>query len=268
MRVITILLFFVLFISTLKSQQVPEIVDSIVVYDNDIGYKVMKFGIDPTASDTVDWHLGEEDLPPFPPLGVFEVRYLMPKNNFSGIESSYWDFRQGSSPYTGVQEYRIRLQQGELGDTVKIGWNFAPSISARLQDIFTGNLVDISMTGQGTFIVPDPTVYEKFKFTITYSNATDVEDNTQMINDYELLQNYPNPFNPSTNITFRLNQGSDVVIKVFNVLGKETAVITNQFYSAGTHSIKFDASSLSSGVYYYQIFAGDFIQTKKMIFLK
>jgi enterochelin esterase-like enzyme len=83
-----------------------------------------------------------------------------------------------------------------------------------------------------------------------------------------LHQNYPNPFNPSTKINFAVPQSSNVIIKVFDILGKEVETIINEEKPAGSYEVKFDATGLTSGVYFYQIKSGDYIETKKMILMK
>ncbi|RQW79790.1 MAG: T9SS C-terminal target domain-containing protein, partial [Geobacter sp.] len=85
---------------------------------------------------------------------------------------------------------------------------------------------------------------------------------------FELAQNYPNPFNPSTAIGFSIPQKGLVTLKVFDVLGKEVLTMINEEIESGYHKIDFDARSLSSGVYYYQIKTGSFIETRKMVLLK
>jgi len=85
---------------------------------------------------------------------------------------------------------------------------------------------------------------------------------------FELKQNFPNPFNPATKINFSLKTASVVTLKVFNSLGKEVAVLSEGFQNAGTYSVQFDASALTSGVYYYSIQAGDFHDVKKMLLVK
>jgi hypothetical protein len=85
---------------------------------------------------------------------------------------------------------------------------------------------------------------------------------------YSLDQNYPNPFNPTTTINFNLANSGKVTLKVFNMLGQEVASIIEGNMSAGNHTINFDASSLSSGVYYYKLNACDFEATKEMLLVK
>ncbi|MDR3666796.1 MAG: T9SS type A sorting domain-containing protein [Ignavibacteriaceae bacterium] len=105
---------------------------------------------------------------------------------------------------------------------------------------------------------------------IKYSTPTSVNPENNLIPaDYKVSQNFPNPFNPSTVINYQLPQSSYVSLKVYNSLGQEVATLVNGFISAGTHDVQFNASNLSSGVYFYVIKAGDsFFQTKKMMLIK
>jgi hypothetical protein len=90
----------------------------------------------------------------------------------------------------------------------------------------------------------------------------------QLPGQFQLQQNYPNPFNPTTTIGYQLPAVSHVAIKVFDVLGREVAMLVNERQTAGEHYMKFDASSLPSGVYFYSITTGTFSQVKKMILVK
>ncbi len=85
---------------------------------------------------------------------------------------------------------------------------------------------------------------------------------------FELLQNYPNPFNPSTRISWESPVGSHQIIKVYDVLGNEVKTLVNEYKPAGSYEVEFNASGLASGVYYYQLRAGEFMQTKKMILVR
>ncbi len=87
-------------------------------------------------------------------------------------------------------------------------------------------------------------------------------------NTFSLSQNYPNPFNPSTIIQYRIPVNGMVAIKVFDILGREIKALVNDYKTAGNYSISFDASKFASGVYFYQLRAGNFISTKKMLLIK
>jgi len=85
---------------------------------------------------------------------------------------------------------------------------------------------------------------------------------------FSLSQNYPNPFNPSTTIHFTVPQNNQVTLKIFDVMGKEVATLINEEKSEGNYEIEFNATNLPSSIYFYQLRAGSFNQTKKMLLLK
>ena len=86
---------------------------------------------------------------------------------------------------------------------------------------------------------------------------------------FSLYQNYPNPFNPSTTIKFDIPKQSIVTMKIYDIAGREVARLLNSVqYNAGAYAINFDASYLASGVYFYRIEAGDFVEIKKMMLIK
>jgi hypothetical protein len=87
-------------------------------------------------------------------------------------------------------------------------------------------------------------------------------------NVFSLLQNYPNPFNPTTKIKYALPQNSVVVLKIFDVLGNEVATLVNEEKPIGSYEVEFDATILSSGIYFYRLQAGSFVETKKMVLMK
>ena len=98
---------------------------------------------------------------------------------------------------------------------------------------------------------------------------TDVEENGhKVIDEYRVSQNYPNPFNPSTNIEFAIPENGLVSLKVYNVLGEEVAELINKELTTGTYTVNFNASKLTSGIYFYTLSSGNFVQTKKMLLLK
>ncbi len=99
--------------------------------------------------------------------------------------------------------------------------------------------------------------------------TTSVSDNVNSItSEYYLFQNYPNPFNPITTISFTLPHNEFVNLKIMDVLGRDIKTIFSGFRSAGTYNLKFDASNFGSGTYFYQLQAGTFVKTKKLILMK
>jgi len=105
---------------------------------------------------------------------------------------------------------------------------------------------------------------------VTSGILTGIEGNaiTLTPDKFELSQNYPNPFNPVTKISFSIPKQSLVSLKVYDMLGKEVAKLVNEVKTAGVYNVNFDASSLSSGVYFYKIEAGNFSEIKKMMLIK
>jgi len=99
------------------------------------------------------------------------------------------------------------------------------------------------------------------------SDPVRIENYTLSI-DFSLIQNYPNPFNPTTQIDYSLNNPVNVSLKVFNILGEEVAELVNEKQTSGSYSVFFDASELSSGIYFYTLKAANFVETKKMILIK
>ena len=109
--------------------------------------------------------------------------------------------------------------------------------------------------------------YNRF---ISYDSITVTSVNNKFIsvNSYYLSDAYPNPFNPSTKIEYRIPHSEFVSIKVYDMLGREIATLVNEKKSSGKYEVEFDGSNFSSGVYLYQMIAGDFISTKKFIYMK
>jgi photosystem II stability/assembly factor-like uncharacterized protein len=91
---------------------------------------------------------------------------------------------------------------------------------------------------------------------------------TEIPREFSLAQNYPNPFNPVTTIKFNISKESDVKITVFDILGKEVQTLVNESVKAGEYKVSFDSGRFASGVYFYRLEAGDFIDTKKMVVIK
>jgi photosystem II stability/assembly factor-like uncharacterized protein len=108
--------------------------------------------------------------------------------------------------------------------------------------------------------------------------VTNVSENSSQFFEFKLEQNYPNPFNPGTSIKYRVAEREFVTLKVYDVLGNEVATLVNEEKPAGTYEVEFsaiggtdfgrDADKLTSGIYFYQLKARNFVETKKMIFLK
>ncbi len=106
-------------------------------------------------------------------------------------------------------------------------------------------------------------------FTLNVSPHTAINPKgEQIVNDYELFQNYPNPFNPNTKINFALPKQGFVTLKIYDITGREIKTLVNEVKQAGYYTVDFNASHLSSGVYFYKIQSGDFSSVKRMVLIK
>ncbi|MFZ1518316.1 MAG: T9SS type A sorting domain-containing protein [Ignavibacteriaceae bacterium] len=174
-----IYLFLVIFLFSInilaQSDSIPRVVVPITI-SNDIGsLKVLEFGLDSLASDDFDYIFGEANLPPLPPPTAWDTRFLLPEGGFSGVKSSFKDFRNAPSfPFTGSKEHRLQYQVGS-GTTVTIAWNLPPNITGVLQDIVIGTIINVPMTDSGSYIVTQPTIFNKLKMTVNYQGVIPVE---------------------------------------------------------------------------------------------
>lgn len=153
----------------------------------------------------------------------------------------------------------VRVDQTSNGSTWKLIGSFK----------FTGTTSDkviISNAAKtNNYVVADAIKIDSYDHA-----ATGIESNdNELPKNFSLSQNYPNPFNPSTVISYQIPAFSHVSLKVFDVLGREVATLVNEFKPAGDYSTHFTiSSSFASGVYFYQIRAGNFVDTKKLVVAK
>ena len=131
-------------------------------------------------------------------------------------------------------------------------------------------------SGVGNIIYIDHNDYNKIYIRTEYGLALVLDTLVSPLSDkkkkyplwYSLSQNYPNPFNPTTQISFSLPKPGHVLITIHTTIGEKIETLLDKNMMAGTHKLTFDASHLSSGIYYYRIQAGEFESAKKMVFLK
>ncbi len=128
------------------------------------GSKTMFFGLDPAATDGLDIGLGEAPLPPLPPTGVFDARFLMPNTT----DASLSDYRYGTTTFNGSKVHQIQFQLG-TGTNITLSWNLPAGVTGLLQDVVTGNLINVQMNGAGSYVVTNPSSFNKLQMTITYN---------------------------------------------------------------------------------------------------
>ena len=155
-----------------------------------------------------------------------------------------WRARQCRYDYDGIGEYTNCYIKG-LG---LAEWSYTGHSSNSYEELIAG-IIEGEFYGDSTVLIIE-------------------QINSRNKNEFALYNNYPNPFNPSTTIRYQIPDRSLVTLKVCNILGREVAILINEEKTAGTYELTWNAENLPSGVYFYRIQAGEFIQTKKMILLK
>jgi len=150
-------------------------------------------------------------------------------------------------------------------------YNSSPLLAGEQRDVSL-HVLSFQNYGVGRFhiVIGDAAnISDTIGYNLTATaSVTDVDNENEKVEDYYLSQNFPNPFNPSTIINFGIEHPGLVEIAIYNILGNKIAAIFKGYKTAGNHSVRFESSNLSSGVYFYKIVAGDFVQTKKMILEK
>jgi hypothetical protein len=226
--------------------------------------------------------------------------------NVMVVNSSFEAFRifsppDGSNSFTTSSPYFIDVDNGtvtpvELSSftasvnaegNVLLYWTTATEINNQMFEIERrskeGQFITIGyVEGYGTTTEPQEYSYVDntvgtgiyyyrlkqidFNGTYEYSDEIEVEVNGPLT--FVLKQNYPNPFNPTTKISYTIPERSNVSLKIFNLLGSEVVELVKGEVEAGSYIIEFNASALPSGIYFYRLQAGSFVETKKMILLK
>ncbi|MEO8231046.1 MAG: right-handed parallel beta-helix repeat-containing protein [Ignavibacteriota bacterium] len=109
---------------------------------------------------------------------------------------------------------------------------------------------------------------KQIDFDGTFELSNIIEVDFSLLTEFSLEQNYPNPFNPTTSIKYAIGSKQFVQLKIYNILGNEVSTLVNEIRPAGNYEVNFNASRLSSGVYFYKLQSGSFIETKKMLLIK
>ncbi len=196
------------------------------------------FNIPPTNQDTMigfifeQWGFGSYDLDwSYYPQSSFRQQWPLPED-LSYTNTDYLETGWGGYPLGDLNWFPEDLASWE--------------VNQKEQDLY---LINCFMGNISCGVLP-------------------IEDVVTVPGEIQLFQNYPNPFNPSTTISFSLPKASVVNLKVYDLLGREVAELMNGRLNAGEHSVNFDASGLSSGVYLYRIEAGGFSSFKRMVLIK
>lgn len=175
--------------------------------------------------------------------------YVTGRSEAADFSVNGWDYATIKYSNAGIEQWVIRYDSGE---------------SDRAIGIFVDTEEKVYVTGESHVNGNQSFV------TIKYSQSpSDVQEiNSEVPKSYSLLQNYPNPFNPTTKIRWQSPVSSHQSLKISDVLGNEVAILVDEFLNAGNYEVDFNARGLTSGIYFYKLQAGTFIETKKMILIK
>ncbi len=143
--------------------------------------------------------------------------------------------------------------------------------------IFSDEANSVAIQTDGKIVAAGACEYNNFydlygfalmRYTGSSSSVNSVSVTVDLPKTYALYQNYPNPFNPTTILKYSIPKSSFVTIKVYDIIGREVAALVNEEKPAGNYFITFNASNLASGIYFYRMQAGNFVDTKKLLLLK
>ena len=181
---------------------------------------------------------GNYQMPPLPPAGAFDARF----ESGNMVE----DLNRGNKTINIMgADYPIRIN--------------VRGTNIFLRDRVNGGLLNLSVNDGEEIVIYDSRI-DKI--------LIGEENQINSVAEYNLEQNYPNPFNPNTILKFAIAKEGNVNLSVYNILGERVMELKNEMMKPGYYEVEFNASSLASGVYFYQLKAGDFIQTKKMVLTK
>jgi subtilisin family serine protease len=198
---------------------------------------------------------------------------LVPFSSLSPGVANVIDFSSAGVSVTSGTDFQIVLETTNAGDALQLALDDGSLSINRTSSYRTGG------TGVLGWYNRADSNYATSPYTPTYYNlvitadivvpGTDVKQVSNIVpTSFSLKQNYPNPFNPTTKITYAIPTASKVTLKIFNLLGQLVATLVDEEQKANTYVKEFDASRLASGTYFYQIKAGNFNSTKKMILMK
>jgi hypothetical protein len=236
------------------------------------------FGILPAGNfcingtDSINGHV-EFFLPPIPMSGVFDARLVWPRDGSQQPACFQYGALCDYRPFVSTTQkdtFRISGQRG-VGPSMELTWpaGLSAHFTALTLRFFDGSAnVNINMLTETT---ADVTAAGNPAIVTVYSGGlvTSVEQAAQDVPGvFALDQNYPNPFNPSTRISFSTPHSSFVILKLYDLLGREVATLVNEQVSPGAYERTFSAEGLAGGVYFYKLQAAGFVQTKKLLLLR
>lgn len=243
----------------------PAQVDLLLTVTSGSAVRTLHFGLSPAAGEGQDVLMGELELPPAPPAGAFDVRFTT-RHLGSDLQGLWNDYRAGTPQSSGATLYRLRFQPADGAQEIAFSYDLPAGVTGRLADRMGGIVVSHPMRGKGTCIVSQPAIAELDMEIVWKDGAAGNREEMPAV--FGLLPSYPNPFNPSTTVQYSLAATGPVSLRVFDVTGREVAVLDEGIRQAGRHAIVWDASGIAGGVYFTRLTANEQTETRSMLLLK
>lgn len=231
--------------SQVASDNILDRFNSITIADGNGSTQTLYFGVD--VNDKINQSFFE--MPPLPPGEIFDARFR--------TEAGDYILQTHTNEINSAMEFPIVIQSSSY--SLSISWDIKNTgVNYELSDGMGGKVFNSKyLIGQGTI-----------QLNKIENLLLKVAGEIQLPNKFDLSQNYPNPFNPSTTIKFSVPKEVQVNLGVFNILGERVKELRNEVMKPGYYEVEFDAAELASGIYFYRIKAGDFVETKKMVLIK
>jgi hypothetical protein len=234
-----------LMVKVLINDEVVHELTSLNVTEFEIVTIVSEFGPPPSGFKSVD--LGG--------AGTITWNFNVPESENYALNVFY------QAPH-GTQTGAISVGGTQVGTIELTGEEGVLDILSKMSSVFflTEGVQEITLSGQNVLV--------DLVQLVKVIGVSVPWDDGVLPHTYNLYQNFPNPFNPTTTIQYRIGQVDNVVLKIYNILGQEVKTLVNEVQHPGTYRVAFDASTLASGIYFYRLEAGNFIEIKKMVFIK
>lgn len=219
-------------------------------------------GIAENAGNGIDGHLGEYLLPPAIPAG-FDARFIIDDN--TGSAESYHDYRCMNIAEGNTIEYILKYSLNNSSGGLMLNFDLSNAESINISDMSGGEIINETFYGsKNVFSNPFTKQMNMLKITIQFKN----EKYDLFPSEFALMQNYPNPFNPFTVIEYNIPEEVHIILKVYDILGREVNTLVNEIKKPGVYQTEFDASVLPSGIYIYSLKADGVFITRKMCLIK
>jgi hypothetical protein len=228
------------------------------------GMATVVFGFDPEATPAIDPHLGEREVPPWPPSAILDGRFTI-----EGANGLYLDLREAGE----AEEFELVWQPGEAGYPITISWepgDLPEGVDLTLRDNITGDFIGpVDMRTQSSVTVGAEHAFVTGVIIGASATAAGVDPGEFAITEFDLKRNVPNPFGPMTTIVFDVPRQAPVEIVIYDALGREVRALERGIVSAGRHVVTWDGrdgrgNDVGAGVYFCRMKAERFTKTHKM----